>query len=181
MTMESDRCFELSDGEISIRRFGHGDAPELFLTVRRSLASLSYWLPWCTEDYSIVDATTWIEHCESAWASGLEYQFGIFDRAGVIVGATGLTGLDATNRSANLGYWVGTEHRGNGFARRAAKLISKFAFYHLKIERLNIVILPHNFASRRVAESLGASLASVQPDRILFQGKLTPAVVYSLR
>jgi RimJ/RimL family protein N-acetyltransferase len=62
-------------------------------------------------------------------------------------------------------------------AARAAALLG---FGMLGLTRLEIVVLPHNAASQRVAEKLGALREVEARNRVLFQGRPAAAVVYSL-
>jgi RimJ/RimL family protein N-acetyltransferase len=56
---------------------------------------------------------------------------------------------------AELSYWTFPQHRGHGFARRAAALVCRFAFDNLRVERIEAYVEPDNVASRRVVESVG--------------------------
>lgn len=169
------------DGDILIRPLGAADAPALCAAVQDSVESLSCWFPWCSREYSLADAQAHVARCTVTWKRGTEYGFGIFAGADpVLAGMVGLSGLHHVARSANLGYWVGERHRGRGVATRAAALVASIAFEELALERLEVVMLPHNAASRRVAERLGAVYEAQVDGRLLFQGKPAAALVYVL-
>ena len=57
--------------------------------------------------------------------------------------------------SAELGYWIGEEYQGQGYATEACKILIKRAFNDLKIERIFATYKKENFASKRVLEKLG--------------------------
>lgn len=143
-------------GDILLRPLGPDDTLPLYRAVRESIESLSYWLPWCHPGYSKADAASWIAHCQNAWAARTEFPFGIFRSNGDFLGCAGLSRVDHVNNTANLGYWVGTNYRGRGVATIAARLAVQFGFDHLNLTRIEIVVLPQNLASQRVAEKLGA-------------------------
>ena len=71
-----------------------------------------------------------------------------------LVGAVGLI-LDPTNDSAELGYWIGREHWGRGFATEAARAVVAWAFDALDLHRVHASCFPRNPASGRVLEKLG--------------------------
>lgn len=169
------------NAEILVRPLAAADAPRLHAAVRNSIESLSYWLPWCHAGYSLSDAETWVAHCVAAWESRQEFAFGLFDHhSGELLGGTGLSRIDAANRSANLGYWVGEPHRGKGIATRAAALTASIGFEDLGLVRLEIVALTHNQASQGVAERLGATREGEARNKLMFQGRPVAGVVYSL-
>ncbi len=73
---------------------------------------------------------------------------------GVLVGAVGLI-LDTENDSAELGYWIGRDHWGRGFATEAARAVVAWAFESLELHRIHASHFPRNPASGRVLEKLG--------------------------
>jgi RimJ/RimL family protein N-acetyltransferase len=73
---------------------------------------------------------------------------------GALVGAVGLI-LDTENDSAELGYWIGREHWGRGFATEAARAVVAWAFESLALHRIHASHFPRNPASGRVLEKLG--------------------------
>lgn len=170
----------LARTDVLVRPLAADDAESLHRTVMDSVDSLSHWLPWCHAGYSLSDAAGWISHGLQAWDSGTGFPLGIFSRDGELLGGTGLSRIDRTDNIANLGYWVGTPHRGRGVAGTAALLAARMGFEQLGFTRIEIVVLAHNVASQRVAEKLGATREVETSNRLLFQGRPAPAIVYSL-
>jgi len=157
------------------------DAPALYAAVQDSVDSLAYWFPWCSPGYSLADAQARAIRCSLGWTRGTEYGFAIFKGADrVLVGMVGLSDLHDRLHSANLGYWVGERHRGEGVATRAASMVAAIAFGQLGLVRLELVMLPHNLASRRVAERMGAVYEEEIEGRLVFQGGPAAALVYAL-
>ena len=58
-------------------------------------------------------------------------------------------------RIGELSYWTFPQHRGRGFARRAAALLCRYGFENLGIERIEAYVEPDNSNSRRVVEAVG--------------------------
>lgn len=168
-------------GDIVVRPFAAGDAPALLAAVRGSIASLSYWFPWCHAGYCLADAEARVSHCIDAWEAGTGFSFGIFSTSDEeLLGCTGLTGVDRIRQSANLGYWVGEPYRGLGVATSAAALAASIGWEDLGLVRLEIVALPQNLASLRVAEKLGARREAQVRDGLVFQGRPAAGIVHSL-
>lgn len=170
----------LRDGSIVVRPLVPGDAEPLYRAVRGSLESLSYWLPWCRHNYALTDAAAWVEHSLACWAAGSEFPLGVFDEAGALIGGTGVNRIDRAHGVGNLGYWVCDGARNRGVATRAARAAARLGFDVVGLTRLEIVVLPHNAASRRVAGKLGALREVEARNRVLFHGRPERAVVYSL-
>jgi RimJ/RimL family protein N-acetyltransferase len=56
---------------------------------------------------------------------------------------------------AEVGYWLAGEARGSGHAARAVRLISRWGFETLGLERIELLTATANAASQRVAERAG--------------------------
>ena len=170
----------LTHADVLVRPLAADDTLPLYEAVRASIDSLSYWLPWCHAGYSRADAGNWVARSIESWASRSEFPLGIFSTDGQFLGCTGLSHVDRGNNLANIGYWVSTPHRGKGVACIGAALAARLAFTELGFTRLEVVVLPHNLASMRVAEKLGATREVEARNRVIFQGNPASAIVYSL-
>ena len=81
------------------------------------------------------------------------YPFHIF-RETSLVGACNVTHIDrGTAQSARLGYWVGKNYTGRGFARAAVEAVSKFCFTDLGLHRIEAAVQPDNQASIKVLQA----------------------------
>lgn len=167
--------------QIAVRPFTAADADAFYAAVRTSIASLSYWMPWCTPAYSLQDAQAWMAHCQDGWQSGTAFPLGIFDLAsGQVLGGTGIHDVNPAYRMGSLGYWVGTPHTGRGVARAAARMAADIGFKELALTRLEIVVLLHNTASQHVAQAIGARKECDARNRLYFNGVAEDASVYAL-
>ncbi len=167
--------------EYVVRRLQPDDAASLLSAVRASLPALAHEMPWCREDYALADAVAWISFAQGAWSSGAEFPLGIFESAsGSVVGGTGINQINAVHRTGNIGYWVSAPHRGRGVATLAARQAARLGFGQLGLTRLEIVVLPGNVASQRVAHALGATLECTARNRLHVRGQAHDALVYSL-
>ena len=174
------RSLELAATALRLRPWQPGDVDALFEAARESIASVGEWLPWCHAGYTRDDSVAWIAHCQSGWAIGEPYAFGIFDTEGRLLGSIGLNRLDRERRSANLGYWVRAQEQRKGIAPAAIQALAGFAFEMLELIRIEIVAAVDNRASRQAAERAGAFFDGISPHRIWHQGQATAAAVYSL-
>ena len=81
-------------------------------------------------------------------AEGRAYVFAVVDR-NVVVGVCGLHGI-ANGEAEELGYWIGEQFWGKGYASFAVKLVLQFAFQNLALQRVGALALESNAASRRI-------------------------------
>ena len=169
------------EASIGIRRFQLEDVSSLFSAARESMAQLQLWTAWCGPDYSLGDSLDFVMSCDEDWQAGRKYNFVIYDRAdGAFVGSIGLSEVNREHGFAKLGYWVRSSRAGQGVANASIRLVSRFAFEELELNRLELIIAKGNGASIRVAEEVGANREGVLRDRILFKGRPEDAVMYSL-
>ena len=149
--------------------------------VVESMSTVGLWMSWCHAGYSMQDAQSFCDRCANAWAADGDREFGIFDAAsGEVLGCVGINQINRVNLLANMGYWVRARREGRGIASTAARLASGFAFADLGLARIEIVALPDNAASRRVAEKVGARYECIARNRLQFRGEPRDAAVYSL-
>lgn len=172
---------ELRAGPWLLRPWREADVDGLYDAVTASLGELGRWLAWAGPEYSRDDTVAWIARCGRDWREKRGYAFGVFAaNGGEVVGAAGISQLDGLNRRGNLGYWVATAATGQGIARRAARAVAEFGFRELGLCRLEIVVLPQNLASCRVATALGAQWECRARHRLQHQGQPADAEIYAL-
>ncbi|MFN9214074.1 MAG: GNAT family N-acetyltransferase [Gemmatimonadota bacterium] len=153
------------------------------------------------EPYPDGGAAAWIAYAAPRHAAGLEYVFAILAPTAPTVGGNGpevlgVCGLVMPERPpadapagadgvAEMGYWLGAEYWGRGYATAACRALAAFAFAHTTISAIDAFPLAENRASCRVLEKLGAVLVGIVPntypkwaaDRLLAHYRLVRAAV----
>ena len=88
-------------------------------------------------------------------ATGPKWSFGVHVD-GALVGHVDcdLANEHVPEGEANISYTIWPEHRGRGFASRAARLVIRFVTEHTGAREVHVLVDPENEASRRVARSL---------------------------
>ncbi len=176
-----EKEIRLTDGVVLLEPYRIGDVERLYQAARESITEMSPWMPWCHADYSIEESRAWIESRAEAWAKGTDYDFAITDaKDGSFLGGCGLNHIDYKNPIANLGYWVRTSRTRRGVASSAARLLARFGFGKLKLNRIEIVIAVGNKASQRVAEKIGAKREGILRNRLVVRDRVYDAVMFSL-
>ncbi len=165
----------------SIRPYKISDTNSLYEAATESINEVGQWLPWCSPNYGYADAEQWVAAREQARLERTDYSVVIYDvDTGEFVGGIGLNNIDWQNGWANLGYWVRTNRMRQGAASSAVPLIAQFGFDELDLQRCEIVAATENIGSQRTAERAGATKEGLLRNRLLINGKLHDAVVFSL-
>lgn len=88
------------------------------------------------------------------------YAFLIFSTTNdMLIGGVTLSNVRrGVSQSAMLGYWLGSEHVGQGYMTRAVSTVLPFVFSTLKLHRLEAATLAHNAPSIAVLERNGFQL-----------------------
>jgi RimJ/RimL family protein N-acetyltransferase len=73
---------------------------------------------------------------------------------GTVIGSMDMS-LETADGSGALGYWLGEDYWGHGYATEAARAMIQFAFDILQLPQVNASALPDNARSIRVLEKAG--------------------------
>ena len=93
----------------------------------------------------------------------------------------GMVGIDWPDPDRpGLGYWLGVEYWGQGFATEAARAAIDFAFEEFEIEVMNSGARVANPASRKVLEKCGFQWSGVELHRFEALGSSTPVDTFRL-
>ncbi len=102
-------------------------------------------------------AETWIATHEDERAAGRQFTFAVARaRDELLVGAIALRPV--ANEHENVGYWIGREFWGHGYATAAAQAMVALAFSCLDCQQITASHLARNPASGRVMEKCGLVL-----------------------
>ena len=121
-----------------------------------------------------------IDRAARAWQEGTWAVFRIADSAtDEVIGGINLRLGD--HDLAEISYFLRTSVRGRGLATRAVRLVARWAFDELAIERIELRVHPENASSRRVAERAGFTREGVErASRAWPDGSRFDSIVYSL-
>ena len=106
--------------------------------------------------YPVSLATRWISARIAWWpqARGVTLAIAVRGRPDELLGSVSLRRF-VRDRRAELGYWLGVDAWGKGYATEAATALVDFGFRELGLERIYAQVLEGNAASCRVLEKLG--------------------------
>lgn len=109
-------------------------------------------------------ATRFVVGARDEWEAGTKARFAVCpaDSMSRLLGSISLVNIDWANRSAELGYWLLPEARGQGYATRAVRLVQRWAFDVVGLARLDAQVFDGNEASRHILEASGFKVVAQQ-------------------
>jgi RimJ/RimL family protein N-acetyltransferase len=153
----------------------------LFEAVHESRNELNRFVSWYFPEYSIEDARRWLQSRERERFEGRSYDFAITDaKNGELIGGCGIDRIQTKNCQGNLYYWVRTSQTRKGVATAAAAALALFGLSMLQLIRLEIVVAETNFVGQSIAERIGASREIRLPNRLILEGQILHAYLFSL-
>jgi [ribosomal protein S5]-alanine N-acetyltransferase len=136
---------------LRLRAFAQSDAKRLArIAGVESVVRFTLGIPL---PYTETAALEWIDGLIERNAQGMEWISAI-SWHGRLVGSVGLT-IESEHRRAEIGYWLGEDYRGRGFAQAAVAQTCRIAFDQLGLHRLYGLCFLDNIASQQLLLKLG--------------------------
>jgi [ribosomal protein S5]-alanine N-acetyltransferase len=133
------------------------------------------------EPYDERSAADWAAESQRQREAGEGFHLVIADAdTDELLGSIGVQGVLHAESRCDIGYWLARQARGRGVMTRAVRLLSRWVFDNLPIERIQITVQPDNKASRAVAERAGYAFEGILRSYIEIKGKRRDAAMYSL-
>jgi RimJ/RimL family protein N-acetyltransferase len=168
----------LRAGDLVLRRKTPGDAEALVAACQDP--EIPRWTR-VPAPYTEATAREWAAQARVAEDGGHGLHLLVVDAASdELLGSAGLVRIDWEEARGEVGYWLAREARGRGVATGAVRMVSRWAFENLAIERLEIHTEPDNHRSRRVAERAGYKFEGVLRSYFVNKGRRRDAASYSL-
>jgi 8-oxo-dGTP diphosphatase len=112
-------------------------------------------LPDAPFPYPAQLATDWIDAAAADRAAGKAHQFAIVHEAtATLIGCAGLR-LSRDQKSAELGYWLGRRHWGEGFGAEAAARLAAWGFSEFLVAKITATVAAENPASIAILRRAG--------------------------
>jgi [ribosomal protein S5]-alanine N-acetyltransferase len=169
---------EITTERLRLRGFCDTDAKAVAgLAGHRDVAATTLAIP---HPYPRREADRWIESHHQAFVAGEGISLAITLREdGQLVGAIGLS-LDGEHRKAELGYWIGREFWGRGYATEAAAAMLEYGFEVMELNRIYAHHMQENQASGRVLVRIGLEPEGILREHVLKWGEYKDLVLYGL-
>lgn len=168
----------LSTSRLLLRPFALADALRLQqLAGNRAVAATTLRVP---HPYENGMAEAFIVDCQHSYSTGHSCRFGIVKSdTHELIGAMGLE-LEPEHARAELGYWIGVEYWGQGFATEAGLAVVRHGFDALKLNRIMGHCFAENRASARVLQKLGMQLEGRLKRHVRKWGEFVDVELYAV-
>lgn len=164
-------------GPVELRLATPRAANELFELARDPAVSAQ--LQWPAHE-RIDDSLDFIHDANALWQRGSAWLPAIFVE-GRLVGGIGLSSIDRPNRRAEVGTWLGVRHQGTGLNVPAKAAMATFAFEHLELARLELLVRVDNARSLAAMRRLpGVREEGVLAQRLWRDGVGHDAVLFAM-
>ena len=168
----------ISDGEIRLRFRTDADIPAIVAACQDP--EIPRWTR-VPAPYTEGAAREWAAQARADQEGGHGLHLLVVEAASdELLGSAGLVRIDWEEARSEVGYWLAREARGRGVATGAVRMVSRWTFENLPIERLEIHAEPDNNASRKVAERAGYTFEGVLRSYFVNKGRRRDAASYSL-
>ncbi len=155
-------AYRIETARLIIRCWAPKDGPARRALLDASDQHLRPDIPYMRDEpMPLAGTVAWLRKTRAAFDSDSDYRYAVYGRDGTtLIGETGLykrAGPDALE----IGYLVGVDHVGRGYATEAASAMVRTAFEVHRVERLEIRCSPDNRPSAKIPEKLGFTLEAV--------------------
>ena len=135
-------------GRIKLRRILKTDLDDVY-EYASDPATSEYllWSPHPTKSFT----KKYLDHIDKKYKHGEFYDWGI-EIEGKMIGTCGFTSFSIENNSAEIGYVLNKRYWGCGIAAEATRMVMKYGFTELKLNRIEAKYMVENDSSRRVME-----------------------------
>ncbi len=167
----------LTTDRLTLRSLADDDVEDLFATFSDPEAMRH----WSTPPHpSRQETAALITQIRDGFDDRSVLQWGIErDEDGRVLGTVTLL-PDGEQPRAELGFILGRQHWGQGYANEAQRRVVDFAFHDLHLHRLEGDTDPRNVAAVRSLERLGFRIEGLQRERWIVGGERTDSVVLGL-
>ena len=168
----------LGDGA-TVRPFMPADVPAIHDLIERERAHLDKWLRWSARVRTSEDVSAMVERFAAKQAEGDGFHWGIW-QGDALAGGVICHYINRIDRSAELGYWLGTGFTGKGLATRASASAVELLLQDEQLHRLEMICGVANTRSRAVAERLGFTNEGTRRESYWITDRFVDHVIYGL-
>lgn len=145
---------KITNGDVELKYLDINRYQELFDLTDKNRTYLKKTLAWLDITKTEEVSKKFIETSIEKEKNGTDIVFEIWYK-NEFVGMIDYHNIDKRNNIGRIGYWIGEEYQGKGIVTEACKLIIKYGFEKLHLNRIEIICALHNPKSAAVAQRLG--------------------------
>ncbi|MBM2614359.1 GNAT family N-acetyltransferase [Actinoplanes sp. LDG1-06] len=170
----------INAGELVLKRWELGWAPDALAAIQESLPELRQFLPWATDAYNLDDFVDYVTRSREGWADGEQFNYALFTAVGELVGSIGLMTRMGPG-VLEIGYWIRSPYAGRGYMTAAVNALTRVALTLPGIERVAIKFDEANKASAAVAIKAGFTEVAREEREVTAPGESGTTIVRERR
>jgi RimJ/RimL family protein N-acetyltransferase len=188
--MTEHEAFELSlptkilGNGLILLAYEDGDGQALFDLAEDNRDMLETWMYWAAGMRTKESFDAFVRRSQSDWLLRKEFCFGVLFTQSYqrgerdFIGGCSLFNAHWAVPSFELGYFIDGQHQRKGFASEVARLLTKYAFEHLKARRIWASADARNAGSIGAMKAAGlVQEATLRSDRLTPKGELRDTVI----
>ena len=149
--------YRIESERLVIRCWEPRDAAALKEAVDSSLDHLRPWMPWAANEPQTLDEKVdLLRSFRGQFDLDQNAVYGVFERdESRVLGGSGLHPVPGDDAAREIGYWIREDAIGKGYATELTAVLTRVAFEHFGVERVDIRVEPSNVRSQSVPRKLG--------------------------
>lgn len=136
-------------------------APQIFSAIEKDREYLKEWLPFIEHTKQLADTEEFLQSIVSQPQEKRDEIYSIWYKE-EFSGLIGFKETDWLNKKTELGYWLSKDKQGKGIITASVKLLVKFSFKKLNLNRVQIKVASGNFKSSSIPKNLGFSFEGLE-------------------
>ncbi len=129
---------------------------------------------------TVTEAKSFVEKFSGFSSGHGRIMFTIEIMNGENVGGININSIDERNGTFSIGIQIDRDFRGNGYGRRAVRLLLRYAFFERRLYKFNDYVLEGNEASATMMRKLGCVQEGVRRKVIYTNGKYHDLILFGL-
>lgn len=174
---------ELETERLLLRMPKPGDGAAVNAAIRASINELQPWMPFAQTVPTEEETELNIVEAYLNFLKKTVLRYLIFNKeTGMFIGSTGFHDIEWEIPKLEIGYWVDTRYRGQGYVSEAVRALTQLALNEFHCRRVEIQCEAENTASRKVAEKAGFQLEGIlRNDELSADGtRITDTCIYAV-
>jgi len=169
---------DLATERLILRPMRESDADDMYsYASRNDVTEYLLWSPHPSRGYT----RDYLRYISSRYKLGDFYDWAVIEKtSGKMIGTCGFTRFDPPHNGAEIGYVLGPDYHGRGYATEAAERVVEYGFSELGLHRIEARFMMGNEASLKVMEKLGMTFEGYKRDGMLVKGKYRTIGVCSI-
>ena len=174
-----DSYEELETQRLILRKIVDADALNLYNNIYNNYDYYKYYYQLPFENFD--DYKKLVEKYKDYYSNGNYFRWGIvIKETNEIIGIIQLHSREYLNNNIQIGYIIGYNYNGFGYAKEAVSKVIDFAFNKINIHRIDAMIVEENKSSIKLVESIGMRLEHIREDGYKIGDKYYNQKIYKM-